>query len=117
MKNKTLEEDIVDGLWKKIDDCGFVKSTNSVTGKQEMLDPIVNDMEATIEIRGEFDKYAIEEWLTTALTRVREEERKRVRKISAEYFEKGLGFNKGSMNDSLFQKLKNDLLQTLNNKE
>ncbi len=49
------------------------------------------------------------------LEKAKVEERERVKKLSVEYFEKGLGFNKGSMNDSLFQKLKRDYLKSLSN--
>ena len=48
-------------------------------------------------------------------TQAKVEERERVKKLSVEYFEKGLGFNKGSINDSLFQKLKRDYLKSLSN--
>lgn len=34
----------------------FIKSTNSITDEEEILHPVVQDMEATIRISGEFDR-------------------------------------------------------------
>lgn len=34
----------------------FVKSTNSVTGKEEELNPVIEDQEAVIVINGEWDR-------------------------------------------------------------
>jgi len=46
----------------------FVKTTNSITDKVEEHPPAIQDMEAIVAIHGEFDKYAIDDWLTQALT-------------------------------------------------
>lgn len=43
----------------------FVKSTNSLTDEVKEYPPAIVDMEATVSINGEFDKYAIDEWFTT----------------------------------------------------
>ena len=63
------------------------------------------------------NKKDIEQFIEKTLQEQREEVRKaekdRVVRIVTEYFEKGLGFNKGSMNDSVFEGLKDALLKEL----
>jgi len=61
----TPEDTIVEAFWKMLASNQFVKSTNSVTDKVEEHPPAIVDMEAIVAIHGEFDKYAIDEWLTT----------------------------------------------------
>ena len=55
----------------------------------------------------------IEKTLQEQREEVRKAEKDRVVRIVTEYFEKGLGFNKGSMNDSVFEGLKDALLKEL----
>ena len=55
----------------------------------------------------------IEKTLQEQRGEVRRAEKDRVIRIVTEYFEKGLGFNKGSMNDSVFEGLKDTLLKEL----
>ena len=55
----------------------------------------------------------IEKTLQEQREEVRKAEKDRVVRIVTEYFEKGLGFNKGSMNDSVFEGLKDTLLKQL----
>ena len=58
-------------------------------------------------------KQFIEKTLQEQREEVRKAEKDRVVRIVTEYFEKGLGFNKGSMNDSVFEGLKDTLLKQL----
>ena len=57
----------VEAFWKMLEATQFVKTTNSITDKVEEHPPSIQDMEAIIAIHGEFDKYAIDDWLTQAL--------------------------------------------------
>lgn len=59
-------------------DNAFVKSTNSVTDEVEEYPPAITDMEAIVAIHGEFDKYAIEEWLDAEAKKAVEAERERI---------------------------------------
>ena len=78
-KENKKREEIVEGMWQKLKDVGFVKSTNSVTGEEELHDILVEDREETIYVEGEFDKPAFEEYITQALSQ-REEEVRRAEK-------------------------------------
>ena len=74
-------------FWKMLEANQFVKSTNSITDQVEEYQPAIQDMEATVRINGEFDKYAIDEWLTTSIQQALAEERERVTGIlSAENY-------------------------------
>lgn len=53
----------IESFWKMFENSRFVKSTNSVTDKVEIIDGGIVDMEATIQINGEFDKHEIDNWL------------------------------------------------------
>ena len=55
----------------------------------------------------------IEKTLQEQREEIRRAEKDRVIRIVTEYFEKGLGFNEGSMNDSVFEGLKDALLKEL----
>ena len=69
-------------FWKMLEANQFVKSTNSITDQVEEYPPAIQVMEATVRINGEFDKYAIDEWLTTSIHQAIAEERERIeRKI------------------------------------
>ena len=59
MTNETMRE----RFWKMMDDNQFVKSTDSFTDEIVEYQPAITDMEAVVKINGEFDKYAIENWL------------------------------------------------------
>lgn len=50
-------------FWKMLESNRFIKSTNSITDEVEIIDGGIVDMEATIQINGEFDKEAIDNWL------------------------------------------------------
>ena len=65
-------EGVVEKFWKMLSANQFIKSTNSVTDEVEEYPPAIVDMEATVAINGEFDKYAIDEWLTTVEQEARE---------------------------------------------
>jgi len=71
----TQDEEWVEEFWKMLGNNAFVKSTNSITGKVEEYPEAILDMEATVAIHGEFDKYAIDLWLRDTIRKVREEER------------------------------------------
>ena len=62
-------------FWKMLEANQFVKSTNSITDQVEEYPPAIQDMEATVRINGEFDKYAIDEWLSSSITQAIAEER------------------------------------------
>ena len=51
-----IKERMLVGFLKDLEQLAFVKETNSVTGEQKELNPIVEDMEATIRIDAEFDR-------------------------------------------------------------
>lgn len=51
-----MKERMLLGFLKALDDIAFVKSTNSVTGEEKILIPVIEDMEAIIKIHGEFDR-------------------------------------------------------------
>ncbi len=55
----------------------------------------------------------VEGGIVQAIKKTRADDKERVKLIIVKYFEKGLGFNKGSINDSLFQELKMKLLSPL----
>ena len=74
MENKDWREE----FWKMLEANQFVKSTNSITDQVEEYPPAIQDMEATVRINGEFDKYAIDEWLTTSINQALAEDRERV---------------------------------------
>jgi len=61
-------------FWKMLESNQFVKSTNSITNQVEEYPPAIQDMEAIVKINGEFDKYAIEEWLATKIAQAIAEE-------------------------------------------
>jgi len=65
-------------FWKMLESNQFVKSTNSITNQVEEYPPAIQDMEAIVKINGEFDKYAIEEWLATKIAQAIAEERARI---------------------------------------
>jgi hypothetical protein len=50
-----MERVLVEFL-KRLQKEAFIKSTNSITGKEENLNPEVEDMEAVIKINGEWDR-------------------------------------------------------------
>jgi hypothetical protein len=50
------EENLLSLFLRGLNNDVFVKSTNSVTGKEEELDPVILDMEAIIKISGEWDR-------------------------------------------------------------
>jgi hypothetical protein len=54
--DKTQKEKMLEILLKGLDKNVFVKSTNNVTGEEEHLEPVIEDMEATIAISGEWDR-------------------------------------------------------------
>ena len=66
-------------FWKMLEANQFVKSTNSITDQVEEYPPAIQVMEATVRINGEFDKYAIDEWLTTSIHQALAEDRERLR--------------------------------------
>ena len=66
--NKKIEE-----FWKTMESMQFIKTTNSFTDEVEEFPPAIKDMEAIVDIRGEFDKYGIEDWLKQALLEVQKE--------------------------------------------
>lgn len=75
---ENTKERAISDFWKMLSANQFVKSTNSITDKAEEYPPAIVDMEATVSINGEFDKYAIDEHISTMLdtyaeARVREE--------------------------------------------
>ncbi len=51
-----MKERMLLGFLKSLDDIAFVKSTNSVTGEEKILVPVIEDQEAIIRICGEFDR-------------------------------------------------------------
>lgn len=55
-KEERQQEDRLDKFLSKLRDQVFVKSTNSVTYEEEYLEAEINDYEAVIEIRGEWDR-------------------------------------------------------------
>ena len=65
-------------FWKMLEANQFVKSTNSITDQVEEYPPAIQDMEATVRINGEFDKYAINEWFIFLIAQAQAEERVRV---------------------------------------
>ena len=50
------KEEMLKKFLKFLDENVFVKSTDSVTGEENTLEPIVEDMEAVIAISGEWDR-------------------------------------------------------------
>lgn len=78
MNQNNNREGIEERFWKMMKQNQFVKSTNSVTYQVEEYPPAIVDMEATVSIYGEFDKYAIDEWFHQELQKAREEERERI---------------------------------------
>jgi hypothetical protein len=66
--------DIEKDFWKMLESNQFVKSTNSVTDEVEEYPSAIVDMEAIVKINGEFDKYAIDEWLSSRDTYWKERE-------------------------------------------
>lgn len=51
-----IKERMLASFLKDLESLAFVKSTNSVTGEVEHLNPVVEDMEAVIKISGEWDR-------------------------------------------------------------
>lgn len=51
-----MKEEILKEFLKKLDEQVCVRSTISATGRVEILPAIVNDMEAIIEINGQWDR-------------------------------------------------------------
>ena len=58
-------------FWEMLENNRFVKSTDSITDREEILNGGVVDMEAIVKINGEFDKYAIDAFLLASNQRVR----------------------------------------------
>lgn len=50
------KEKLLERFLQGLNQCVFVKSTNSVTFEQEELHPEIEDMEAVIKINGEWDR-------------------------------------------------------------
>lgn len=80
-------------FWKMLEANQFVKSTNSVTDEVEEYPPAIVDMEATVKINGEFDKYAIDEWLTSRDTYWKERVRKVIDENQGDYESKNPDIN------------------------
>lgn len=55
----------------------------------------------------------LRELIATVAQEARKSENRRVKLLTVEYFEKGFGFTKGSINDSIFQDLKEGYLKSL----
>ncbi len=51
-----MKERMLKSFLYNLDQLAFVKSTDSVSGKEEELNPVVEDREAIIIIQGEFDR-------------------------------------------------------------
>jgi len=68
MKNNWKEK-----FWKKFEENRFIQSTDSVTDEIQEIDGYVTDMEAIIKLRGEFDKYAIEDFIESILEEQKKE--------------------------------------------
>ena len=79
MTNETMRE----RFWKMMSDNQFIKSTNSITDEIVEYPPAITDMEAVVEINGEFDKYAIENWLEQEISQALEKEREEKSIINA----------------------------------
>ncbi len=69
----SLREEMLEEFLKELHLCVFVKSTNSVTDVVEELDAAVNDMEAIIEMRGEWDREDLKDILDKIHTSSRKE--------------------------------------------
>ena len=61
-EEKTMEETLSRFL-KGLDAIAFIKSTDSITGEVELMDPVISDQEAIIVIKGEFDREDLKELL------------------------------------------------------
>lgn len=57
------KEGLLTGFLRDLEKLAFVKSTNSVTGEVEELNPVVEDMEAIIRINAEFDREDLKDLL------------------------------------------------------
>jgi len=107
----------VEAFWKMLEATQFVKTANSITDKVEEHPPAIQDMEAIIAIHGEFDKYAIDDWLTQALQAQRdagaEEERekwikavgekidKTTRELMLSAFQEGVAVTRAQYNEAI----------------
>lgn len=58
-KEKAIEEmkeRMLKGFLAALEEIAFVKSTDSISGEEVELNPIIEDMEAVIKINAEFDR-------------------------------------------------------------
>ncbi len=51
-----MKERRLTNFLNRLEELAFIKSTNSITSKEEELNPIIEDREATIKICAEFDR-------------------------------------------------------------
>lgn len=58
-----MKERMLTSFLKGLSDLAFVKSTDSVTGEEEELNPVIEDMEAIIKINGEFDREDLKDFI------------------------------------------------------
>lgn len=78
METHNTREEVTNAFWEMMEQNQFVKSTNSITDEVKEYPPAIVDMEATVAIHGEFDKYAIDDWLHHQLQKAREEHERKI---------------------------------------
>lgn len=66
-RGEELAENLLSNLLKGLNENVFIKSTDSVSGEEEHLTPVIEDMEAVIAISGEWDREDLKKVLLTLL--------------------------------------------------
>ena len=79
--NKTTLEE---RFWEMFDGMKFTISAYSITDEIIEYPEAITDMEAIIDIRGQFNKYGINEWIKQEIALAVQQERDRIRIISEE---------------------------------
>lgn len=70
-KEEKIEDDkerLLRGFLERLSESVFLRSTNSVTDEVEHLNPKILDMEAIIEISGQWDREELKEILLSLLS-------------------------------------------------
>lgn len=69
MTTQDWKEEVLNGFLRGLRENVFVSSVNSVTTREELLRPEVNDLEAIIEISGQWDREDLKNLLVATAER------------------------------------------------
>lgn len=71
MDKEQLKEQLLEDFLESLQNLVFVKQTNSVTGDEELMENSIKDYEATIEIKGEWDREDLKDILFNLKSKIK----------------------------------------------